>query len=442
MAVTARHALRAVDRHGQLEPLAGELGQAALQTVPLRAARRVVADRLVARLGNGEDGIHRRLQNDLDCGGEIRPPCRPSPGVARGTGGYRLHSGGTSSHVRVSVCPADRRRVHWGVDVRRALKRNGHEHRTPHRRGESKASAPELAAPNPTRLHRHRRPVVARRVRRLGPGRAAARPFRVPGSASGCRHRTRRRRAGRISPADAYPRAAARRRRLLLVLLALAWLGATLWVLQREISTSVTDAVAVASAAISLPTVVSAGLVAGAAAAPRRGQPRPPAGPAGPRRLARWAGGARRSHRRRRARRARRRSPGTRHRERRAGRHRRGCRDRRRRLAGMPRRRWWPRSRRVAGGVRGAVRASTSSGRRCSLSARGAAGLASTVVSGLVAGLVPYVYLRRVTRRGPPGAARRAGRSDGRPAPAWASRCWSPRWSPGSAARRCSTRSA
>ncbi|HTF07928.1 MAG TPA: hypothetical protein VK659_07135, partial [Asanoa sp.] len=53
----------------------------------------------------------------------------------------------------------------------------------------------------------------------------------------------------------------------LLALLALAWFGTTLWVLQREISTSVTDAVAIASAAISLPTVVSASLVAGAAAA-------------------------------------------------------------------------------------------------------------------------------------------------------------------------------
>jgi len=50
-----------------------------------------------------------------------------------------------------------------------------------------------------------------------------------------------------------------------LALLALAWLAATLWVLQREISTSVTDAVAMASAAISLPNVVSASLVAGAA---------------------------------------------------------------------------------------------------------------------------------------------------------------------------------
>jgi hypothetical protein len=50
-----------------------------------------------------------------------------------------------------------------------------------------------------------------------------------------------------------------------LAVLALAWLGATLWVLQREISTSVTDAVAIASAAISLPTVVSAALVAGTA---------------------------------------------------------------------------------------------------------------------------------------------------------------------------------
>lgn len=53
----------------------------------------------------------------------------------------------------------------------------------------------------------------------------------------------------------------------LLALLALAWFGTTLWVLQREISTSVTDAVAIASAAISLPTVVSASLVAGAASA-------------------------------------------------------------------------------------------------------------------------------------------------------------------------------
>ena len=50
-----------------------------------------------------------------------------------------------------------------------------------------------------------------------------------------------------------------------LALLSLAWLGATLWGLQREISTSVTDAVAIASAAISLPNVVSASLVAGAA---------------------------------------------------------------------------------------------------------------------------------------------------------------------------------
>jgi hypothetical protein len=50
-----------------------------------------------------------------------------------------------------------------------------------------------------------------------------------------------------------------------LAVLAVAWLGATLWVLQREISTSVTEAVAIASAAISLPTVVSAGLVAGTA---------------------------------------------------------------------------------------------------------------------------------------------------------------------------------
>jgi hypothetical protein len=50
-----------------------------------------------------------------------------------------------------------------------------------------------------------------------------------------------------------------------LAVLALTWLGATLWVLQREISTSVTDAVAIASAAISLPTVVSAALVAGTA---------------------------------------------------------------------------------------------------------------------------------------------------------------------------------
>jgi hypothetical protein len=50
-----------------------------------------------------------------------------------------------------------------------------------------------------------------------------------------------------------------------LAILATAWLAATLWVLQREISTSVTDAVAIASAAISLPTVVSAGLVAGTA---------------------------------------------------------------------------------------------------------------------------------------------------------------------------------
>jgi hypothetical protein len=53
----------------------------------------------------------------------------------------------------------------------------------------------------------------------------------------------------------------------LLALLALAWFGAKLWGLQREISTSVTDAVAMASAAISLPTVVSASLVAGAASA-------------------------------------------------------------------------------------------------------------------------------------------------------------------------------
>jgi hypothetical protein len=50
-----------------------------------------------------------------------------------------------------------------------------------------------------------------------------------------------------------------------LAILALAWFAATLWVLQREISTSVTDAVAIASAAISLPTVVSAALVAGMA---------------------------------------------------------------------------------------------------------------------------------------------------------------------------------
>jgi hypothetical protein len=50
----------------------------------------------------------------------------------------------------------------------------------------------------------------------------------------------------------------------LLALLALAWFGAKLWVLQREISTSVTEAVALASTAISLPTVVSASLVAGA----------------------------------------------------------------------------------------------------------------------------------------------------------------------------------
>ncbi|MEV4618986.1 hypothetical protein AB0J74_09815 [Asanoa sp. NPDC049573] len=53
----------------------------------------------------------------------------------------------------------------------------------------------------------------------------------------------------------------------LLALLALAWFAAKLWGLQREISTSVTDAVAMASAAISLPTVVSASLVAGAATA-------------------------------------------------------------------------------------------------------------------------------------------------------------------------------
>lgn len=50
-----------------------------------------------------------------------------------------------------------------------------------------------------------------------------------------------------------------------LAILAVTWLAATLWVLRREISTSVSEAVGIASAAISLPTVVSAGLVAGTA---------------------------------------------------------------------------------------------------------------------------------------------------------------------------------
>jgi hypothetical protein len=48
--------------------------------------------------------------------------------------------------------------------------------------------------------------------------------------------------------------------------LALAWLAATIWLLYRAISTSITDSIAVASAAIALPNVVSASLVAGTAA--------------------------------------------------------------------------------------------------------------------------------------------------------------------------------
>ncbi|MEV0605222.1 hypothetical protein AB0I61_02445 [Polymorphospora rubra] len=51
----------------------------------------------------------------------------------------------------------------------------------------------------------------------------------------------------------------------LLALLAVGWLAATLWLLRDAISTSVTDAIALASTAIALPNVVSASVVAGAA---------------------------------------------------------------------------------------------------------------------------------------------------------------------------------
>jgi hypothetical protein len=183
-----------------------------------------------------------------------------------------------------------------------------------------------------------------------------------------------------------------------LAILAVAWLGATLWVLQREISTSITDAVAVASAAISLPTVVSAGLVAGTAAGLVAGNlaARRPGWPT----AARWVaalgaaivvgvlgavavvagyggtasgvlagtvaaavivGGA---------------------------------------VAGMPR----PVP--VAAVVAGSLTVFAAlflfnffQDPLLSLGARGWLALASTVVSGLAAGLVPYVYLRRAARR-------------------------------------------
>ena len=56
--VAAGHPLLAVDGHRQVDALGGELGQPPLEPVPVGAARLVVANRLVARLGNGEHGIH------------------------------------------------------------------------------------------------------------------------------------------------------------------------------------------------------------------------------------------------------------------------------------------------------------------------------------------------------------------------------------------------
>ncbi|MEV0727736.1 hypothetical protein [Polymorphospora sp. NPDC050346] len=51
----------------------------------------------------------------------------------------------------------------------------------------------------------------------------------------------------------------------LVALLAVGWLAASLWLLRDAIATSVTDAIALASTAIALPNVVSASVVAGAA---------------------------------------------------------------------------------------------------------------------------------------------------------------------------------
>jgi hypothetical protein len=101
-------------------------------------------------------------------------------------------------------------------------------------------------------------------VRRTSPEPAAVEPAAATDPAERIRFRT----GGRPPTAEpeSDPAPAPLPGAAVLAILAVAWLGATLWVLQREIATSVNEAVGIASAAISLPTVVSAGLVAGTAA--------------------------------------------------------------------------------------------------------------------------------------------------------------------------------
>ena len=156
---------------------------------PLGAAGRVVADRLVARLGHGEDGVH---------GGLLTI----SAAVAN-----RLHAlavGGGTALIRVP------RRLPGTAGVRWAStsggRREGHEHGTPHRRAVASPRSPDPELPedrprtseesaSPT--ERVRRTAVRRRDRRPTgrPGRCSAgRRARGPG-----RRLARRDRSGRTA---------------------------------------------------------------------------------------------------------------------------------------------------------------------------------------------------------------------------------------------------
>jgi hypothetical protein len=57
-ALAPAHPLLVADGHGELERLTGQLGEALLQRGPLRGARGVGEDRLVARRGDVGDGVH------------------------------------------------------------------------------------------------------------------------------------------------------------------------------------------------------------------------------------------------------------------------------------------------------------------------------------------------------------------------------------------------
>src|SRR6266545_2806721 len=99
----AARSLPAVDRHGQVQAVARELADAALEALALRATRRIAALRLVAGFGNGENGVHHRLLHDLDDTGEgassILPrarvpfmrPARSPAGTGGAKGGSRTH---------------------------------------------------------------------------------------------------------------------------------------------------------------------------------------------------------------------------------------------------------------------------------------------------------------------------------------------------------------